>query len=311
MPSFFKLCLIGAYISFSPLQAAEPINIGSGSVSGVYYPTIQGICTLSEEKAGQACELHAGKGSLDNLAGVLDGRLDFAVMQSDVVYQNYDSQDEKAKDLRTVMAIYPELLALIVAKDSGIKVLQDIKGKRISLGGEGSGTAVTAKRVLTEAGIALSSFKQAKLDADKAVAALGAKQLDGYFYMVGHPTKNIELAAKTGIDLIIIDGKPVYNMLDKYPYYSKGAIPENIYQGVEEETPSIGVKAVLVTSAKTSDAKVKSLLAVLLENFAAFKQYYPASNKADINDLVNDVSGAPLHKAAKAYYQAQGMLKKD
>lgn len=308
MPSFIKACLVGACMGLSSLNAAEQIRIGSGNISGVYYPTIQGICQLSQDKGGQACEVRSGKGSLENLQGVLNGSLDFAVMQSDIVYQHYDEANEKTKTLRTVMAIYPELLALIVHKDSGIEVLHDIESKHISLGGEGSGTAVTATRLLEEADIQLNSFSAENLDADKALEALNAKQIDGYFYMVGHPAKNITLAAEKGINLLIIDGKPVYNLLDKYPYYSKGEIPANIYAGVDEDVPSIGVKAVLVTSANTADEKVQHLLAVLLENFDQFKQYYPTGSLANIADLVNDVSGAPLHPAAQAYYKQQGLL---
>jgi len=305
---FIIVCLF----SYSGLLQAADIKIGGGDKAGVYNPTIQAICDLGKASAN-SCEVVVGKGSLENLNAILAGKLDFAVVQSDIVYQAYTGtglyKDNKQDNLRAVMAIYPELLALVVSANSDIKVLQDVRGKTISLGGEGSGSAATADRLLTEAGLTAADYSVKNLLPAQAANALAAGEIGAYFYMVGHPAKNIQDAAKQGIRLLFLDGKPVYNMMEKYPYYTQGVIPANLYQGVTEDIPSVGVKAVLLTREDTDAAKVTQLVDTVVTHFNDFSQHYPDKSQAKLESLLHGLS-APLHPAAKSYYQAKGLVEK-
>lgn len=290
--------------------SADPFIIGTGGVSGIYYPSIEILCTLFNEKyANTDCQAQSTAGSLDNIERINSGELTFAVVQSDLLYQAYSGTQTFAgsakNNLRSIMALYPELLALVTKQQAAISVLDDIKGKRIHPGSPGSGTAETVKLLLQNADIGLDSFTAVNdLKTEDCPAALKSGKIDGYFYMVGHPAKNIrQAAAENTVSLVIIDGPPVYKMLEEYPYYVKDNIPAGTYRNVNGETPTVGVKAVLITREDTPDNLVTQLLHSVVEQFETFRSRHPAPDLVQKKDLAVGL-GTPLHPAAKSYYAA-------
>jgi len=240
---------------------AQFITIGTGGVTGTYYPTGGAICRMmnkNRKQTGIRCSVESTGGSVYNVNTIKAGELDFGIAQSDTVYQAFHGEGKfkgkPIKELRSVMAIYPELLALVVRKDAGIKTLPDIKGKRINIDVPGSGTRMTAEIVMDAFGVKKSDLaKVEELKSTEGPTMLKDNKIDGYFGVFGHPTANIKDAANSvDIDLVPIEGKPIDELVKKYPYYAKGIISGSFYKGVEHDTPSIGVKAVLVTSERRS-----------------------------------------------------------
>ncbi len=313
-----NLFVSGLFFVFSAAALAQDsFKIGTGGVSGIYYPTVEAICGLVNKHGGNGnsvCKVESTAGSVYNLDKVLAGGLDFGIAQSDVIYQAYTGTEKFAgkpqKTLRAIMTIYPELLALIVDKKAGISVLEDIKGKRINIGNPGSGNEATTMIVLEEAGLRKADLALAGgLKAQECPAALKAGKIDGYFYMVGHPAANLREAANSlPVDLLQIDGRPVYNMLEKYPYYSKGVIPGGLYKGITDDVPTVGVKAVLTATDKTADDKVLLILKSVLEHFEEFKKIHPGPGTVTKEELLHNLS-APLHPAAEKYYRETGLIK--
>jgi hypothetical protein len=138
--------------------------------------------------------------------------------------------------------------------------------------------------------------------------ALRDNKIDGYFYMVGHPTANIKDAA-TSLDVKItpISGPNVDSLIKKYPYFAKANVPGGIYDGNPEPIPTFGVKAVLVTSDDVSVNAVYTVVKAILENFDEFKKLHPAYNDITKESLLDGLS-APLHEGAKKYFQEAGLL---
>ncbi|MDX1808849.1 MAG: TAXI family TRAP transporter solute-binding subunit [Sulfurospirillaceae bacterium] len=301
------------------VSATQFITIGTGGVTGVYYPTGGAICRMvdkSKAKTHIRCAVQSTAGSVFNVNSVKSGDLDFGIAQSDVVYQAYHGQGifkgKAHKNLRTLMTIYPELLTLVVRKDSGIKNIKDIEGKRINIGNPGSGQRNSTDLLFKETSLSKSGLKEAKeLKAAEMPDALKDGHIDGYFYMVGHPTSNIKDAANSvDIDLINITSKTLPGLtkfLKKHPYYAMGTIPKDMYKGVDHDTRTFGVKATLVTNAKTSDKVVLAVMKAVLDNFAAFKKLHPAYKNITKKSLLEGL-GAPLHPAAKAYFKKLGIL---
>ena len=139
--------------------------------------------------------------------------------------------------------------------------------------------------------------------------ALKNNNIDGYFYMVGHPTANIKDAA-TSLDVKItpISGPNVDSLIKKYPYFAKANVPGGIYDGNPEPIPTFGVKAVLVTSDDVSVNAVYTVVKAILENFDEFKKLHPAYADITKESLLDGLS-APLHEGAKKYFQEAGLLK--
>ena len=299
-----------------PAFAAQFITIGTGGVTGVYYPTGGAICRMvnkQKKKTGIRCSVESTGGSVYNVNTIHQGELDFGISQSDTAYQAYNGigkfKGKPIKELRSVMAIYPELLTLVVAKRSGIKNIMDVKGKRINIDTPGSGTRMTTEIVLKAFGIKHSDLKQIdELSSSEGPTLLKDDHVDGYFAVFGHPTANIKDAANSvDIDLIPIEGKPVDMLVKKYPYYAKGIISGTFYKGVTHDTPSIGVKAVLCTSAKTSDKVVYTVMKTILDNFAAFKKLHPAYKTITKKSLLDGLS-IPQHPGAIKAFKEAGLL---
>lgn len=295
-------------------NAKEFITIGTGSMTGTYYPVGGAICRLVNIAKNMKCSVQSTGASVYNVNNVLKGELNFGFVQSDVVYDKFNGkgkfEGEKNPDLRTVISIYPELLAFVVSKESGIKSYNDLAGKKINVGNPGSGNEVTA----------LIVYDTYKFDVDKlgyrgvltvseCPMALKDKKIDGYYFMVGHPTANITDAANSiPIDLVGIEDAQMNELLEKYPYFTKGVIPANMYEGVNHDTQTVGVKAVLVTNKNQSDSSVKAVVKAIIDNFDEYKKLHPALSLVTKESLVEGLS-APLHPAAEAVFKEAGILK--
>lgn len=312
-----KSTVVASVLLGTSAFAAQFITIGTGGVTGVYYPTGGAICRMvnkERKKTGLRCSVESTGGSVYNVNTIHQGELDFGISQSDTAYQAYNGlgkfKDKPIKELRSVMAIYPELLTFVVAKKSGIKTLMDAKGKRINIDTPGSGTRMTTEIVLKAFGLKHSDFKQVdELSSSEGPTLLKDNHVDGYFAVFGHPTANIKDAANSvDIDLVPIKGKPVDELVKKYPYYAKGVISGTFYKGVTHDTPSIGVKAVLVTSNKLSEKVVYEVTKTILDNFEAFKKLHPAYKTITKKSLLDGLS-IPQHPGAVKAFKEAGILK--
>ncbi len=298
------------------LFASEFITIGTGGVTGTYYPTGAAICKLVNKYRKETkirCSVESTAGSVYNVKTIQSGELDFAIAQSDVIYQAVHGtkkfEKSQIKKLRSIMAIYPELLTLVTRRDSNINKLSDIKNKRINLGNEGSGNESTSLALLKEIRIKKSDLKFAgTIEAIELPDVLKNNKIDGYFYMVGHPTANIKDAASfVDVKIVPLKGLKIDNLIKKYPYFAKANIPAGMYKGNDKDIPTFGVKAVLVTSSEISQKAVYTIVKAIFENFDDFKKLHPAYSNITKKSLLDGLS-APLHKGAQKYYKEAGLL---
>ena len=312
-----KSALTAAILFGGAAGATEFITIGTGGVTGTYYPTGGAICRMmnkQKKETGIRCSVESTGGSVYNVNTINAGELDFGIAQSDTIYQAYNGEgkfkDKAVKGLRSVIAIYPELLAFVVNKKSGIKKLTDIKGKKANIDVAGSGTRMTTEIVLNAFGIKTSDLALAnELKSSEGPTMLKDNKIDGYFGVFGHPTANIKDSANSvDIDLVPIDGAPIDELVKKYSYYAKGVISGSFYKGVEHDTPSIGVKAVLVTKDSTSDKVVAALTKTILDNFEDFKKLHPAYKTITKESLLDGLA-IPQHPGAIKVFKDAGLLK--
>ena len=300
--------------------AIEFITIGTGGVTGVYYPTGGAICRLANQeraKTGIRCTVESTGGSVYNVNNIDAGELDFGIAQSDVVYQAHQGEGnfkgKKIDKLRTVMTFHAEPLTFVVSKESGIKSLQDMKDKVINIGNPGSGQRNMLEMLFRETDLDISMLKGAEeLKAAEMPRALRDGKIDGYFYTVGHPSANIKEAANAiDIDIVNITEQTqpgIDTIIKKMPYYAIGIIPDGSYDGVEGDRHTLGVKATLVTSADVSDEKVRAVLDAIMKDFKKFTGMHPAYRGLTKQSTLEGL-GAPLHPAAKAYFEEKGLLK--
>jgi hypothetical protein len=314
-----SLSLILLY-SCPTVYAKKFITIGTGAVTGVYYPTGGAISQMVNKKSGKyniKATVESTAGSVYNINAVLSGDLEFGVAQSDRQYQalmgkaEWTSSGPRTK-LRSVFSIHPESITLIASVNSGIASFVDLKGKRINMGNPGSGQLQNSRDVLSAHNISTDDIKAEYVKAVEAPGLLQDEKIDAFFYTVGHPNGNIKEATsgRIKVNIISIKGSTIDRLLDQYPYYTKTIIPGRFYpnKANKGDVKSIGVKATFVTSSDVDDNIVYAITKEVFDNLKEFKTLHPAYSVLTKKNMLKGLS-APVHKGALKYYREAGLLK--
>ena len=294
------------------------VTIGTGGVTGVYYPTGGAISRMVNKKAkiyNMKATVESTGGSVFNINAVLNGDLEFGIAQSDRQYQAVNGMKEwkskPQKKLRAVFSIHPESITLIASDASGIKSLADMKGKRIGIGNPGSGQLGNSRDALVLAGLDEKKDIQAEyIKAVEAASALQDERIDAFFYTVGHPNGSIKEATAGRIKVHLVQISDVKSLVAKYPYYAKAFIPMKFYPNAtnkEDKVATFGVKATLITSSDISDDIVYAITKEVFDNIEAFKKLHPAYSVLTKENMLEGLS-APLHPGAVKYYKEAGLM---
>ncbi len=301
------------------VAAEEFITIGTGGVTGVYYPTGGAICRLvnkSRKEHGVRCSVESTGGSVYNINTIREGELEFGVAQSDWQYHAYNgtSKFEDAgafEDLRAVFSVHPEPFTVVARADAGITNFDDLKGKRVNIGNPGSGTRGTMEVLLGAKGLTTDDFALAtELKASEQSAALCDNQIDAMAYTVGHPSGSIQ-EATTACDsvLVTVDGPAVDSLIEDNSFYRTANIPGGMYRGSDADTATFGVGATFVSSAAVSEDAVYAVVKAVMENFEDFKKLHPAFANLTKEEMATAGLSAPLHDGAAKYYKEAGIIK--
>lgn len=294
------------------------ITIGTGGVTGVYYAAGGAICRLmNKERArhGIRCSVESTGGSVFNINTIRAGELDFGVAQSDWQFHAANGtkvfeKDGKHSDLRAVFSLHPEPFTVLSRKEANINGIADLRGKRINIGNPGSGTRASMEELMGAMGWTTRDFGlAAELKADEHGPALCDNKIDAFFYGVGHPSANIQDPITTcGARLVPLTGPAVDKLVAGAPFYAKVNIPGGLYAGHPNPTPTYGVLATFVTSAKVPEATVYELTRAVFENFDEFKRLHPALGALDPKEMIKNGNSAPLHPGAIRYYKEKGWM---
>ena len=317
-PGLIALTLTGGVALFASSAQAQQkfVTIGTGGVTGVYYAVGGAICRLmnkDRKSHGIRCSVESTGGSAFNVNTIKAGELDFGMAQSDVQYNSLKGlgafKDNQFGELRAVFSVHPEPFTVLARKEANVTKFDELKGKRVNVGNPGSGTRASMDELLVALGWKMSDFSLAsELKADEHGPALCDNKIDAFFYGVGHPSANIQDPTTTcGAKLVTITGPAIDKLVSEKPYYAKVEIPA-IYSGNAQPTPTYGVLATLIASAKTPDDVVYLLVKSVFENFSEFKGLHPAFANLDHVKMVKDGNSAPLHPGAAKYYKEKGWL---
>lgn len=321
MYSKLKLTIASAAVGalMAPAAFAEEfITIGTGGVTGVYYPTGGAICRLvnkGRRDHGVRCSVESTGGSVYNINTIREGELEFGVAQSDWQYHAYHgtSKFEDAgafEGLRAVFSVHPEPFTVVARADAGISSFEDLQGKRVNIGNPGSGQRGTMDVVLEALGWTTDDFAlAAEMKAAEQSAALCDNQIDAMIYTVGHPSGSIQ-EATTACDSVLVNvtGDAITGLIDDNDYYRTATIPGGMYRGNDEDTVTFGVGATFVTSADVSEDTVYTLVSSVFENFDDFKNLHPAFANLTPEEMATAGLSAPLHPGAEKYYREQGWI---
>ncbi|MGI9480823.1 MAG: TAXI family TRAP transporter solute-binding subunit [Hyphomicrobiales bacterium] len=317
--SFALSVAVGALFAGQASAAEQKfVSIGTGGVTGVYYPTGGAICRLvnkSRKEHGIRCSVESTGGSIYNINTIRGGELEFGVAQSDWQYHAYNGtskfKDKGAfKELRAVFSVHPEPVTILSRKDAAIKNVTDLKGKRVNIGNPGSGTRGTWEVMEAALGWKRDDLKlAAELKSAETGQALCDNKIDAYFWLVGHPSALTEESVSScDAQLVNATGPEIDKLVGDRPYYRTAIIPAGMYNNKDDVT-TFGVGATFVTSTAVSDDVVYVIAKAVMENLDQFKKLHPAFGNLKAEEMVKDGLSAPLHPGAEKAYKELGLLK--
>jgi len=316
-----KLKLAGAAIVASMgisagVSAQEFISIGTGGVTGVYYPTGGAICRLvnkGRKEHGIRCAVESTGGSVYNINTIKAGDLEFGVAQSDWQYHAYNGtskfSDNPFPDIRAVFSVHPEPFTVIARSDAGVNSFADLKGKRVNVGNPGSGQRATMEVVMDAYGIGMDDFALAtEYKGSEMAKQLCDGNIDAMIYTIGHPAAAIKEATTTcDANLVSVTGPEIEKLVADNPFYRVATIPGGMYKGTDGDTTTFGVGATFVTSAAVPEEVVYVVAKSVMENVEDFRKLHPAFANLDPAEMVQDGLSAPLHPGAEKAYMELGL----
>jgi uncharacterized protein len=330
-----RRALLASALAASALGAGGPgaeegryVKIATGSVTGTYYPVGSLIANLLSRPPGaRACDevggcgvpnlilvVEASKGSVANVEAIAAGRVETGFAQSDVTHGAFSGTGVFAGQapltgLRALASLYLESVHLVVAQDSGIATVGDLRGKRVSLDVEGSGTLVDALLILEGFGLSPADLQVVHAPPTRSLDLMVAGELDAMFMVAGYPAAIVTEAAQgIGARLVPIVGEPVAALLERHRFLTLSDIPGDTYPSIGPGTPTLGVAALWVVTAELEEELVYAITQALWHPDTLKKLAEGHPKGVDIR-LANALRGVsiPLHPGAARYYREQGM----
>ncbi|TVR11590.1 MAG: TAXI family TRAP transporter solute-binding subunit [Planctomycetota bacterium] len=303
----------------TPAGSSGFVTIGTGAVTGVYYPAGGALAKLINDRRdelGLRASVESTGGSVYNINAVLSGELTVGIAQSDRQYQAVQGlrewQDQPQADLRAICSLHGELITLLAAVDAEIHSVADLAGKRVNMGNPGSGQRANSEDVLRAFGLDTSADVSAEgLVAAEAPQVLQDGRLDAFFYTVGHPNGNITQATsgRRTVRFIPIAGEAIDALVAERPYYAHGDIDVSLYPQADnqEAVPTFGVTATVVTSAAVDEDVIYAFTSTIFDNLELLREMHPALRGLDPVQMVEGLS-APLHPGAERALREQGLI---
>lgn len=301
--------LVMVFVGEADAGGRQYVKIGTGGITGVYYPTGGAICRLLNRDRnvhGIRCTADTSGGSIDNLNGILKDRFQFGLVRSDILYNA--NEGGRTGELRSVFSVHSESLTIVARKDSGIRTLRDLKNKKINIGTDGSPEREAMNTVMKAFRWDTRSFQRvSELPSAEQILALKSGTIDAAVFMADHPSGRIKEATSSCDTIIVpITDSALKRLIQTIPYYRSAVIPGGIYCGADKSVESIGFATTLVTSVQVPDQVVYNLVKAVFDNFDQFRKLHPAFSHLNPVEMANTGLSIPQHEAALKYFKARG-----
>jgi uncharacterized protein len=308
--STFIVTLFGCYTGSKECSKIEEktINIGTGNIIGVYYPAGRAIAEILNTTPSPTLKFNARaktayNASEFNVIDVLNGDLTCGISQTDDLSLMYNKKVNNSKKLRAILTLHTEALTLLATDKSGINSYKDLKGKTVRTGASAI-LSNSIKEALAIEKIQLSDINHVISKSILCPDMMQKGKLDAYFFTVGHPNDNTAstLSGKNKSKMISLPSSSIDKIFKKYPYYIKTSIPLSLYGDSKDKIDTIGMKAVLFTTADTSEEVVYDITKAIFKKLYKLKQSTPALKNIKKEDMVKGMV-IPIHKGAMKYFK--------
>jgi len=298
--------------------AGQIVPLATGAITGAYFPVGVALCRIVNQhrrETGLRCAATLSEGSVANIAALRSDAAGLAIVQSDTQSEALAGTGPFADagpfdGLAAVMGLYPAPLTLVARADAGIARVEDLAGKRVWLGPEGSGTRTLGAELIAALGWTDATLAAAPdVRPDDVPRALCAGELDAFFYAVGHPALVVQEATTTcDARLVPITGGAVDALVASDPALVTATIAAGLYRGNPAAVDTFGVSATLVTREDVPDDTVYTTVNAIFGDFDMLRGLDPVLRDLDPEAMTHEGLTAPLHPGAARYYRERGWI---
>ena len=297
------------------VSAAGPakLNYATGGTSGTYYGFSGVIANVLNEKLADTLKLKVEStgASKANIQMLASGDADIAIVQNDVMSYAYTGTDlfdgtAPITSFSAVASCYPEYVQILAKKD--ITSIEQLAGKKVSVGDAGSGTEFNARQILAAYNLSFDDIKVSNQSFADSADSLKNGTIDAAFVVAGYPTTAVtELATNFDFNLLAIDADHAAKLQSDYGFYYYGVIPGGTYSPVADDVPAVAVMATIVASNNVSADVIYAFVKGLFDYKDDISASHVKGNELDLNTAVSGVS-IPWHDGAAKYYKEQGVM---
>ncbi|WP_240794083.1 TAXI family TRAP transporter solute-binding subunit [Pseudorhodobacter turbinis] len=295
----------------APALAQDQLSIATGGTGGTYYPIGGGLAEIvNNHVEGYSATAEVTGASVENMGLIATGDADLAIGLADTVAQAYTGtgkfDGQQLPMVRGLASLYANMIHIVALEGSGITSLQDLRGKRVSVGAPGSGTEVNAAAILEANGITYDDIDEQRLNFNETADALANGDIDVGFWSVGAPTSSVlNLATTQSIVMIPLSEDELKAAMDADATFALTSLAGGSYAGVDDDIAVLGIPNVLAVSSEMSDDLAYSLTKAMFENIADLRAVHPAANETTV-EFTMGATPIPLHAGALRYYDEVG-----
>ena len=329
LPTYAKRCAVAfafatlglAALPNAPAWSAD-IVIATGEKGGIYHQVGRAICNFLRRKtenltclprptaAGDTTE------SVANLNNVRAGAVELALAQADSQFDavNLSGQFEfigaSYDNLRSVFSLYSQEFTLVARADSGIRSIDDLKGRRFNIGSPHSVPRRLVEQVMSAKGWSKDDFRLAEeLPTTQQSLAFCHNRVEAMVYSVAHPDADVKRIAELCDAVVIaVKGPQIDKLVSETAYYSHASVPGGLYAKNDDAVETFGVMATVTSSADVDEETIYAVVKAVFEDFEAFKEAHPAFGDLDPSRMIGEGLAAPLHEGAVRFFREKGML---
>ncbi|OMP66943.1 TAXI family TRAP transporter solute-binding subunit [Domibacillus epiphyticus] len=288
---------------------SKDLSLLTGGTGGTYYPLGGQIANIISDKTEMNITPQTSGASAENMETLRAGEAEIAFSQTDIGAYALEGKEmfegEPINNIQAIGSLYPETIQLVTTAKSGITSVEDLKGKKVSVGAPGSGAYINAMQVLEIHGLSTEDIEAQNLSFDESTDGIQAGNIDAAFITAGTPTGAVEaLSAQNEVVIVPIADDKIQSLVEKYPYYAEDTVPSGTYK-IKSDVKTVAVKAMLVVTSDLEENLVYEMTKALYENtdqitHAKGEFITPETSLEGLGDM-------ELHPGAAKYFKEKGL----
>ena len=287
----------------------QNLSLLTGGTGGTYYPLGGQIGKIISDNTDANITPQTSGASAENMETLRAGEAEIAFSQTDIAAYAIEGKEmfegKPIDNIQAIGSIYPETVQLVTTEKSGIKSVEDLKGKSVSVGAPGSGVYINAMQLLEIHGLTKDDIKAQNLSFDESTDGIQSGNIDAAFVTAGTPTGAVEaLSAQNDVVIIPFADDKIQSLIEKYPYYAKDNIPSGTY-GIESDVNTVAVKAMLVVTKELDENLVYEMTKALYEN--TDKITHAKGKFITAETALEGLGDMELHPGAAKYFEEKGI----